>query len=344
MSGGKKPRWQCDTAEEECSRFELSSEFPNVSGAHTIEYVTSHDVGTSNSPDHNYVADIECHSLSVISMPLHTGATAVILNERDDLASNYVYPEIESTETCYIPETVGRTLEVTNAINLETFTHHMIHPLTQTSPSRKEMEHPEAPAVISDDLSRHDSASDSPEEPSYISGDDIDIEMTANDSMSFDNQLVNPTLDLEHSATENEWVLPDASASIAAAILSESVNWELPEEREQDVWFDAADDLTFSSTVQEDNIETLEPEQLQNYEASSPTDNPLYPGALISESESAAAILTFALNSEMSGQDLARVLKLIKLHLPKENNFWSTTYQFHKQFEDIKTPMNFIFP
>lgn len=72
-------------------------------------------------------------------------------------------------------------------------------------------------------------------------------------------------------------------------------------------------------------------------------DPPLYDGAPITLSESAKSILSFMLGSKISGQVLSQVISLINLHLPAKNNFFKSSYAFHKYFEDIKSPLNFIF-
>ena len=62
---------------------------------------------------------------------------------------------------------------------------------------------------------------------------------------------------------------------------------------------------------------------------------PLYEGAPLTVKSSLCAILTFAQSEHLAGTSLARLLRLIELHLPSPNNFVKSTYQFFKCLEQI---------
>ena len=71
-------------------------------------------------------------------------------------------------------------------------------------------------------------------------------------------------------------------------------------------------------------------------------DPPLYEGAPLTLSEAAVALLTYTFHSESDGEDLSKVLALIRLFIPDNNCFFETLHSFFKFFENSKSKVHFI--
>ncbi|KAE8739351.1 hypothetical protein FOCC_FOCC015155 [Frankliniella occidentalis] len=101
---------------------------------------------------------------------------------------------------------------------------------------------------------------------------------------------------------------------------------ELPQDRnESGEWED----------LEGEEVELGDKEEGMDYDG--PNSPPLYRGATISLHESLVSILTLALKFSLSGQLLQSLLKLIDIHLAKEDNkFKASLYLFKKYFSNIK--------
>lgn len=67
---------------------------------------------------------------------------------------------------------------------------------------------------------------------------------------------------------------------------------------------------------------------------------PLYPGAVLTKSQSASLIMAFALRHSIPKTAISDLLHLINIHLP-EGTISNSMYFFEKHFEECKTNVQF---
>ncbi|KAK3918031.1 TBC1 domain family member 23 [Frankliniella fusca] len=72
-------------------------------------------------------------------------------------------------------------------------------------------------------------------------------------------------------------------------------------------------------------------------------NKPLYEGAPITPKESLTAIFAFTQSEHFSGAGLGRLLSLISLHLPEQNNFFQSSRDLFKLQEHHEEPVNISF-
>ncbi|KAK3923616.1 hypothetical protein KUF71_002024 [Frankliniella fusca] len=100
--------------------------------------------------------------------------------------------------------------------------------------------------------------------------------------------------------------------------------------------------FTTSGYVTESFFDALDAEPLPEGDLLT-SDPPLYDGASVTVTEATTALLTFMLGCKISGEVMEHLISLLNLLLPSCHKLVTSLFSFHKYFEHIKTPLNFIY-
>ncbi|KAK3921762.1 Nuclear distribution protein PAC1 [Frankliniella fusca] len=119
----------------------------------------------------------------------------------------------------------------------------------------------------------------------------------------------------------------------------EWITWDIPEDEYVPPTIPQYADMNMCVDSTADYFE----QPMEQSDIPLPQEDKIYPEALLSLKESMTAILSFAKSEKISGAGLGRLLSLIKLHLPEENNFFKSSDDLFKVLAQQDEPISVFY-
>lgn len=76
-------------------------------------------------------------------------------------------------------------------------------------------------------------------------------------------------------------------------------------------------------------------------QATHPSSPPIYADAPVTVAVSCLLILTYAMRYSLTGEAIADLLRLIRVHCPSPNQICCSLYRFRQYFQNMKLPVKF---
>ncbi len=109
--------------------------------------------------------------------------------------------------------------------------------------------------------------------------------------------------------------------------------------RDEDTFMDCDDQGIALNTIQETTEMQGSPSTAE--QAPHTSSPPIYANAPVTVAVSCLLILTYAMRYSLTGEAIADLLQLIRVHCPSPNQIRSSLYHFRQYFQKMKLPVKF---